>query len=263
MKKYALTLLPFVAVAFFTGCDSNCCGEPTVKKKNTQDPQNNPPVAKIGNYADNAVIECTPGETVQLANNSSDPDNNLDTTQTVWNTTDGTGNVTCPADGQTLQVCLTATDQGGLNDRSCVTLKGKAVTPQTQPPVAKILLGASTGDGQYLDCSQVHDTDTLHTYPNQGPYLYGNNNPKDIKEITWEYTYYADANTVQSGPHTKTQTAYNQDEGLPAGTCKKWFHNANVHHLDLKVTVVDDDQETNTTEYTLDFTANPPVLTQK
>lgn len=250
MKKYAMTLLPFIAVAFLTGCDSNCCGNPEVKKTSSS-PNNNPPVAKIGNYADNTVIECTPGETIQLTNNSSDPDNNLDNTQTVWNTTDGTGNVTCPADGQTLQVCLTVTDQEGMNDQSCVTLKGQTLS-QLQPPYIELQRGFKDYDSiGFVECKEIKDQDTVDSNNQDDPY----GSDKAIKEIYWKIIY--NDNSI----HNISQTDWNnQDPKFSNGDCGKWLDDSKLPAT-IVVTPVDDDDQNKTFTYRMDVNGDiSPVV---
>ena len=257
MKKYSLLLLPILTGFIFTACDSECCG-PVEEKTDPTPVRNVKPTAKINNLGENGILECTPGETVTLTNNSTDPDNNLDNTTVSWEgTINGTNTVACPNPGETTQVCLSVKDTEGESDKTCITLKGKT-TPvaQATPPVSIIEVKKIYSDGIDISCEKVHDTDTLHLHPEDAPFLYGSNTPKDIKEVTWVYTYkYADG-TIEPGydKAQKTQTEYNTEQGKDPGYCVKWFHtkdkNGNpIGTIEFEVTALDDDRQTTTVNY--------------
>ncbi len=270
MKKYSLLLLSLMAGISFVGCDGECCINDQADPAPIVEQQ--APVAKIllNGSEVSGLIECTPGETFTLTPASTDSDGTV--TDNIWKI-DGieVGNTTivCPDDKVSKTVCLVAMDNDGLfsDKEQCITFTGKTtevtlVTPSTTPPVSIVQKGALTGaDGIYFDCSQVHDTDAIHTYPDD-TYLYGSNDPKDIKEVTWNYTYYKPDGTIENGPLVKTQSDYNAEENLATGTCLKWFHiNADVAKIDFSLTTIDDDKETNTTDYSYDVATG--TLTQK
>ncbi len=269
MKNHSLLLLPLLVAITFCGCDSECCLDDGVEPAPIAKQQ--PPVAKIllnGSQV-SGTKECTPGETIELVSGSTDSDGTV--TDNIWkidgaevaNTT-----IVCPDDKLTKTVCLLAMDNDGLysDEEQCVTFTGKAVDvtppqPTTTPPIAIVEKGDLTGDGIYFNCSKVRDTDSVHTYPDD-TYLYGINTPKDIKEVTWNYTYFKADGTIEDGPHTKTQSDYNTEGAHPEGMCSKWFHiNADVAKIDFSLTTIDDDKETNTTDYSYDVGTD--TLTQK
>ena len=167
--------------------------------------------------------------------------------------------ITCPDKGKTSQICLTTIDNDNLSSKTCQTISGDT---QIRPPVSilKVKPNGNTGDGQFIDCSQVHDRDTVHTYPDE-TYLYGSNEPKDIKTVTWEYTYLKADGSIESEPTTLTQVQYNAENNNPQGVCEKWFHTNGVAKIDIKFTTLDDDHESNTTAYTYDV--NSQTLTQQ
>ncbi len=255
MKKYSLILLPVLLGVWISGCDSQCCSkvEPAVDNK--------APVALINLNGIQVNGECTPGINITLTPGSTDSDGSV--TDNIWKV-DGTevGNttVTCPDAGTTKNICLTAVDNDGKKSQEvCKTITGKAQqVTQATPPASIIKKGTTFNDGQEFTCDKVHDTDTIHTYPND-IYLYGSNTPKDIKEITWKYTYHNTDGSVNT--NTKTQSQYNQDEGKDAGYCTKWFHTDDVKTIDFTITTVDDDQQTTATNYTFDVGAG--TLTKK
>ncbi len=270
MKKYSLLLLPLLAGIVLVGCEDACCLDDTVN-----DPQpktQHPPVAKIllNGVEIGAAAECTPGEAITLTPASTDSDGSV--IDNIWKI-DGAevsnATIVCPDDKQKKTVCLSAMDNDGLysKEQKCVTFTAKATPvtppqPTTTPPLSIVEKGELTGaDGIFFDCSKVKDTDTIHTYPND-TYLYGSNTPKDIKEVTWNYTYYKADGTIEDGPNTKTQSDYNAAGGHAPGTCKKWFHLDNgVAKIEFSVTTIDDDQESNTTNYSYDAASG--TLTQK
>ncbi len=245
MKRYSLILLPVLLGVLISGCDSQCCS----KVESTPAVDNKAPIAKMVLNGTQANGECTPGDAITLTPQSTDSDGTV--TDNIWKV-DGTvvGNttVTCPDDGKTKTICLTAVDNDGKQSpQVCKTLTGKAVQAQILPPVSKIIKGANTGDGQFLDCTQVHDQDTIDTDGVEN--LYGSD--KAIKEVIWTYTYNK-ADGTQDGPNVKTQTEYNTDEGNPAGFCKKWFHTNDVNTIDFSIKTIDDDDQTTTTDYVYD-----------
>ncbi len=246
MQKYQLTLLSVLTALFiFNGCDSSCCQDVKDKIAPT-------PVITQNGQKINGTITCDNAEvqTITLAAASQDSDGEV--TQNIW-TEDGNpindGIVQCPPAGQTKEVCLTAVDNDNLENQTCITIKGIDTTPpapQLKPPVSIIEKGEDTGDGIYMDCSKVHDQDTIDSDGVTNPY----GTDKAIKEVTWTYTYYTDDNTVSEGPNVKTQTAYNDAEDLPEETCKKWFHTTNIFKIVFSIETLDDDNQTTTSQYT-------------
>ncbi len=250
MKRFHYMFLSAVAVSLFlNGCDSSCCGP--VEEKT--DPQNNPPVAKINLAGLPASGECTPGNTVNFTSASTDSDGTV--TETIWKI-DGTvvanPSTLCPDNGETKTICLTAIDNDGLHSQEvCTIIKGSAVNPilTTTPPLSLLENSITYSDGQVISCDNVHDTDTIDTDGVANPY----GSDHAIKQVTWEYTYYKAGDVIESGPFIKTQSEYNQDEGKPEGYCQKWFHTyGGVVKIDITLTTLDDDDETNTTKYVFD-----------
>jgi|GEM_PF-7046873 len=251
MKKYSLLLLPILTGFIFTACDSECCGPVEAKPAPAPQPEpqrNVKPTAKIDNFGANAVKECTPGETVTLTNNSTDPDNNLDNTTVTWEgTINGTNTVACPNPGETTQVCLSVQDTEGLSDKTCITLKGKAVVNQTLPPLFELAPDNEKGAG-YIKCIKLEDPDNIDSDGIENPY--GKN--KQIKEIYWNITY------ADGTGHDVTQTEWNnQEAAYPEGSCGKWIkHDDNSVPVKIKVKPVDDEGEEKTYEYTYTVDAN-------
>ena len=265
MKRLSIMLLPLLVGSglFVSGCDSSCCAVP--QKTEPVNPGNQQPPKAIIDLAGNITAngECTPGDTITLAPKSTDSDGTV--TQNIWKVDGqvvGNTQVVCPDAAQTKTICLTAIDNDGLqSEEVCKNIKGKAIIPPaniTTPPVSVIQKGTTFDDGQEFNCDNVHDTDTIDT--DGVPNIYGTNHA--IKEITWHYTYYKAGDVIESGPFTKTQTEYNQDEGLPEGSCKKWFHTyGGVEKIKISLTTLDDDDETNTTKYI--FTVADGKLTEE
>jgi len=260
MKKFSIMLLPLLVGTglFVNGCDSSCCGPvPEKVQKNNSDPQPNlePPKAAIILEGSSVTAngECTPNERIVLQPASTDKDGTIQ--QNIWKIDGqvvGNTEVICPNPNETKTICLTAVDNDGLKSGEvCKTLTGKAVqtTPQATPPAVIIESVNPPGDTIFMSCEKVHDTDTLHLHPEDAPFLYGSNTPKDIKEITWTYTYHNTDGTV-SGPTSLTMTEYNLQENKPAGSCQKYFHRAGVDHIDYTITVRDDDRQESTKSYT-------------
>ena len=258
MLKTAYTLLPALLGMFLlNGCDSSCCMDvPPASNNGLQAPT---PVITLDGQPLQGNLTCDPttNQTITLTAASSDPDGRV--VENIWKV-DGVESgsvVACPAPGESKQICLIAVDNDNLENQTCVTLTANNTQPQEQnptPPTAEIVKGEIFDDGINLDCSDVHDTDTIHLYPDDGPYIYGSNTPKDIKEVTWNYTYKYPDGTIEDGPHTKKQTDYNAESGQPAGTCKKWFHTTDndgnaIGTIEISITTFDDDHQTTTTEY--------------
>jgi len=267
MKKYSLLLLPLLIGFVFNACESNCCGpvEETTPPPPPQPDLVAPTVNELNLNGIDANNECTPGETINITADTSDTDGTV--TDTIWKI-DGqevaNPTTTCPDDGQTRTICAIAVDNDGLkSDEKCVTITGKAeAVAQPTPPLALVTFNKdvdTTGDnGIFLHCEDMHDTDDIHLYPNDGPYLYGSNDPKDIKEVIWQYTYKYPDGTLENDPHEMTQTAYNEQENKEPGSCVKWFHTQDAQGNPLgtilfEVTALDDDDQATTTNYIYDI----------
>ncbi len=205
------------------------------------------PVARVGV----PNTKCEPGNPVSI-NSAGSGDTDGSISSYNWNQPIGNvanGQVTCPAYGQSLNVCLKVTDNQGLESLQVCESVNAVEAPTTVVPVAIIEKGDPTGDdGQYFVCSNVHDGDNIITIA--GDYPYGSNIPKDIKEVTWSYTYFKADGTIEDGPNVKTQSQYNGDGGHADGSCVKWFHlNDDVSTISLSVTVEDNDGETSSKSY--------------
>ena len=256
MLKTAYTLLPALLGMFLlNGCDSSCCMDvPPASNNGLQAPT---PVITLDGQPLQGNLTCDPttNQTITLTAASSDPDGRV--VENIWKV-DGVESgsvVSCPAPGESKQICLIAVDNDNLENQTCVTLTANNTQPQepqATPPLPVLTKGDVDGDGGglYLQCDNTHDTDSLHLYPEDGPFLYGSNDPKDIKEITYNYTYYKADGTIESGPITTTQTEFNEANDQAPGICKKWFHTNNgVATIKVVMTALDDDRQTNTKTY--------------
>ncbi len=247
MKKVTFSLLSSAALLLLlNGCDGECCKD--VQPDTKAAPV---PVITYNGQQLNGTLTCDNAveQTITLVAASSDSDGNV--VQNLWYE-DGNpvsdGVVQCPPAGQSKQVCLKAVDDDNLENQTCITVSGINSTPpqpQLKEPVAELVKGESTGDGIYMDCSNIHDQDTIDTDGVEN--LYGTD--KAIKEVVWKYTY-INADDSQDGPNVKTQTEYNTENGLGAGTCKKWFHTDSVKTINYEITVIDDDDQNTTASYT-------------
>ncbi len=256
MSKFSLTLLPALfGMVVFNGCDSSCCMD--VPAGSLIAPT---PVITLEGNPLQGTLTCDPAtnEIITLTAASTDSDGQV--VENIWKV-DGVESgsvVSCPEAGKSKQICLVAVDNDNLKNETCVTLTAKTtVTPpqptEPTPPETRLTKGTEVSDGVYLQCDQSHDTDTLHLYPEDAPFPYGSNTPKDIKEITYNYTYFKADDSIESGPFETTQTQFNEANDQPVGTCKKWFHTNNgVAKIEIKATALDDDRQTTTVTYVYD-----------
>lgn len=255
MQKYGFSLLSaLTAMLLINGCDSSCCQDVTPDQSNQPVQLIKPtPIITLNGESITSPLTCDPtqNETIRLTAASTDSDGRV--IENIW-TVDGqdvqNGTVECPQPGESKEICLTAVDDDNQENRTCITLNA-APEPEQQlkPPVATIEKGENTVDGQYFDCSNMHDQDTIDSDGISNPY----GSDHAIQEVTWVYTYYKADGTIESGPTTTTQTQFNEENGQAVGTCKKWFHTDNgVATIDLNVTALDDDNQTATQTYTYD-----------
>ena len=225
MKIITFSLVSSFAALMLIGCDSDCCMDVQPEVANIRPT----PIIQLDGQPVGSTLTCDPTENGVITLTAASTDSDGQVVDNIWKV-DGTtitdSTISCPEPGGSKQICLVAKDDKNAEAQKCITLIATQSQPPlttTTPPASVLLVGEGTGDGIYLDCTDVHDTDTIHTYPDD-TYLYGSNTPKDIKEVTWKYTYFYADGTVQEGPNTKTQTEYNEAEGLTPGSCKKWFH---------------------------------------
>jgi len=213
-------------------------------KSVTIDPATNAkPVATV-----NAPATCIADSNINISGSGTDDGSIASYNWTPDTIMGQTGAITCPSSGST-QVCLTVTDNEGLaSDEVCKTITVEV--PTTKPPIITIGIGDADPDGRKFLCGDIRDDDAIHTIP--GTYLYGSNTPKDIKEVTWVYTYFLADGSIEDGPNTKTQGEYNANpaNAQSPGECIKWFHTNNgVATIELNVTAEDDDGETSFKSY--------------
>ncbi len=259
MTRYKLLLISTVCASLLAGCDGACCGDVNQTKNSIKeyggDTKLIPPAVKF-TITDVIHGNCTAGKVLTLQSQSTDSDGTI--IENIWEQDQNlidTTTITCPEEGKTSTICLTSTDNDNQKAKSCQTITGiKDTNDITQKPLSLLTLpnDGDTGDGQYIDCSDIKDADNIRTYPDD-IYLYGSNTPKDIKTVTWEYTYIKADGSIESGPTIQTQAQYNAENNEIDGQCKKWFHTGNgVTKIDIKFTTFDDDHESNTTNYIFD-----------
>ncbi len=190
------------------------------------------PIATITNLNS----ECIVGkEFYPDSSNSNDTDGNVTAYEWIVD-----GNVTsseqkptftCPSKG-IKEVCLTVTDNdGALSEKLCkpiTAIEAQIPIPQTTtPPIAVISFGEYDGDGFYFDCSQSYDTDAIDS--DSTP-----QNDKKIISNSWSVVKYYNDGKVE-GPHGNK-------------SCKKWIGaSSDLKHMDINLSVTDDDGEKSST----------------
>ncbi len=190
------------------------------------------PIASI----ENLDVQCTVGDEIfPDGSNSNDEDGNV--TSYEWiidgNKTSAEQKPTfsCDTEG-TKEICLTVTDNDGADsEQLCKTITAIAAPipiPQTTtPPIAVISFGEYDGDGFWFDCSQSYDTDTID----------GDDTPQNDEKIIsniWNVTKYYNDGKVE-GPHGNE-------------LCQKWIGtSSDLKHMDINLSVTDDDGESSFT----------------
>ncbi len=255
MTRYKLLLISTICAGVLIGCDGACCGDVNQTKNIKEyggDSKLLPPTVKF-TITDVINGNCNTGEILTLQSQSTDEDGTV--IENIWTQDQNhldTTTITCPEIGKTTQICLTSIDNDNQQASTCQTITGKGNTTKKPLSILTLPKDGDTGDGQYIDCSTIRDADSIHTYTDE-IYLYGSNTPKDIKTVSWEYTYIKADGTIESGPTIQTQAQYNAENNKPDGECRKWFHTDNgVKKIDIQFTTLDDDHESNTTSYIFD-----------
>ena len=188
------------------------------------------PVANI----ENLDAECTVGDEIfPDGSNSQDEDGNVTAYEWIVDgnatSTKQKPTFTCDTEGKK-EICLTVTDNDGANSgRYCKTVTAIATPiPQTTtPPVAVISFGEYDGDGFWFECSQSYDTDAIDS--DDTP-----QNDKSIISNSWSVTKYYNDGKVE-GPHGND-------------LCRKWIGASDdLKHMDIELSVTDDDGESSST----------------
>ncbi len=206
-------------------------------------PANIPPVAKISGITD----ECVVGDKI-LADGSASTDSDGNVTGYLWSEDENTSASVevkpifeCKKEG-VKKICLSVTDNDGAlsTNIECkeITIKPKQIV--TIPPIAKINLGESTGDGIWFDCFESYDPDSVD----------GDNNAQNDGKIInhhWIVTKTLKNGDIV-GPHE-------------SDNCPKWIGTpVDLDFMEVTLTVTDDDAEVTTITNIYDWDGEKLIL---
>jgi hypothetical protein len=210
--------------------DGNLTSEEVCKDIIVSKKANIIPIASI----ENLDAQCSIGDEIfPDGSNSNDEDGNI--TAYEWivdgNETSAEQKPTFSCDTEGVkEICLTVTDNDRANsEKYCKTITAIAAPiPQTTtPPVAVISFGEYDGKGFIFDCSQSSDTDTIDGDDTS-------QNDKNIISNSWSVIKYYNDGKIE-GPHGNE-------------LCQKWIGaSSDLKHMDVNLSVTDDDGESSST----------------